>query len=107
MLKKIITILLTASTSTAIAADYSQDTGIITKLYASAYGGIAVQIDTGFVDAITDNQCPTNNGWAGNNSADSVLKSAILAAKTTGEPITITTLGCDGGWIKIVDVYLE
>ncbi len=93
------------------AQTYSQDSGTITSMYVSQAGSVAVKLDGGFPNASSQNQCATanTNGWSGNSSADPVLKSALLAAKSSKQPVVVTTLGCEGGgtWYKIIDIYIN
>jgi len=91
----------------ALSYGYSSDTGKVTRVFVNPAGAIAVQIEGGFQHAVADEQCVSNNGWAGHGNADSVLKSAILAAKASGQSITVTTEGCNGGWFKIKDLYIN
>ena len=90
-----------------MAMAYSTDTGVVKRVFVNPDGLIAFQIEGGFTDAIADGQCPSNNGWAGHNNADSLLKSAILAAKVGGLSVTVTTQGCEGSWLKIKDMYVN
>lgn len=89
------------------AASYSQDNGVISRVFVSAEGAVAAQLKGGFPRANSDNQCPENNGWAGLRMADNTIKSAILAAKTANLSVTITIEGCEGPWFKIKDIYLN
>ncbi|MDO6708527.1 hypothetical protein [Photobacterium sp. 1_MG-2023] len=86
---------------------YSQDNGVISRVYINPEGAIAVQLKQGFPKAKSDNQCPDGNGWAGLRMADNAIKSAILAAKSATISVTITTEGCEGAWFKIRDIYLN
>ncbi|WP_163835762.1 hypothetical protein [Spartinivicinus ruber] len=87
-------------------AKYSQDTGKIKEVYVSYGGAIAILLDRPFANAISTNQCPSSNAYAGNTSADPALKSAILTAKSSGQTVRVTIEGCDSGWFKIIDIYL-
>ena len=99
-------VLLYTENTIAATAIYSQDTGIIEKMYTNASGDIAITLQGGFQNAITTQQCPTNIGWAGNYSASNILKAALIAAKSSGLKITVTTAGCEGSsWFKIIDIY--
>lgn len=92
-----------------VYAAYSQDVGKIAELYVNDSGNIAVRLDGGFPNAIAAGQCSIGYGWAGRVAANSTLKAALLAAKSTGSSVTITTLGCETGsdWLKILDVYIK
>lgn len=91
----------------AHAAPYTQDAGKIKTFYANASGGFALQLDVGFPNAQAGGQCTTNNGWAGNSTADPILKSTLLAAKASQQTVNVTIQGCDGSWYKIIDVYVN
>jgi len=91
----------------SLSFGYSQDAGIVTRVFVSSGGEIAIQIEGGFKDSIADGQCASNNGWAGHSSADPVLKAAILAAKASGQSLTVTTEGCNGAWFKVKDLYIN
>jgi hypothetical protein len=93
--------------SSKVFAGYSQDEGEVTRIYVSPQGAIALQLKNGFPNAKSTNQCPQNNGWAGLSTADSVLKSVIITAKSTGQELTVTVEGCNGAWFKIKDIYLN
>ncbi|OZG72361.1 hypothetical protein BTA51_16660 [Hahella sp. CCB-MM4] len=87
----------------------ASDTGIIAELYVDEGGSIAIKLDNGFPNATSDNTCSSNNGWAGNTTADPALKSALLAAKAAKSPVTVSMNGCDasGAWIKVHAVYVK
>ena len=108
-MKRVIILLgLTLFSSYSYAQAYSQDAGIIKNFHANNGGGVAVTIEGGYVNANLANQCPDDKAWAGEHTLDPILKSALLTAYTSGKPVTITTLGCTaGGWLKIIDVYLN
>ena len=96
--------------SFAYAVSYSFDTGKITTLFASQSGSIAITLDGGFPNATAASQCPTSsNGWAGNAQPSNTLKAALMMAKATNATVTITTQGCEGngGWLKIIDMYIK
>lgn len=92
---------------------YSQDSGKITELYANDSGGIAIHLENGFPNALSSAQCPSvsSNGswWAGNLTAKSSLKAALMTAKAIGSNVVITINGCEAGgaWLKILDVYIR
>lgn len=91
---------------------YSQDSGVIGKVYVSSIGGIAITLQGGFSNATAAQECPGNNGFAGmpaGSGADPLLKSAILAAKASGQNVTVTTEGCEAGgnWLKLTGIYLD
>ncbi|MDW6005373.1 hypothetical protein [Vibrio mangrovi] len=89
------------------AASYSQDTGSVSQVYVSPSGSIALLLQGGYPNAVSSRQCPSSNGWAGVSNADGAFKSVILAAKTSGQKLTVTINGCEGGWFKIQDLYLQ
>jgi hypothetical protein len=103
-------VVLLISTS-VMATSYTQDSGKISSLYANAGGSVAVKLDSGFLNAVAGNQCSNigPNGWAGNNAADPLLKSALLAAKTSNQNVVLTVQGCESGgaWFKLIDIYLK
>jgi len=108
-MKKSLTLLLTCATlSIAAHAGYSQDSGRITQLFTNTDRAIGVTLDNGFPNAIAAKQCPTTDGnYAGFVTADPIFKAALLIAKSKGSTVTITTQGCEGGWFKILDVYVK
>ncbi len=83
----------------------TSEAGIISELYVNDLGHIAVKLQGGFPNA--EKECPEHNGWAGNSSADPALKSALLAAKTTGATVSLSIYGCDGGWLKVRGIYVR
>lgn len=89
------------------AAALSADTGTVERVFASTEGSIAVRLNGGFPQANADNQCPGNNGWAGIQVSDGVIKSTIIAAKASGQTLTVITNGCEDGWLKIKHLYLN
>jgi len=100
----LVTTLLTLS---ATCYGYTTDSGKISRVYVNPKGAIALQLDNGFPNANSNNECPSNHGWAGLAETDPVMKSAILAAKASGQSITVRLEGCIGVWIKIMDMYLN
>lgn len=101
--KKLLAILAILNTSYAFA--YSQDTGKVGTIYTSLDGGISFTLVGGFVNAIATNQCPSNIGYAGNASASNVFKAALMTAKGSDLPITVTISGCEGSWFHVLDIY--
>lgn len=101
--KKLLVVLVLLNTSYAFA--YSQDTGKIGTIYQSLDGGISFTMVGGFVNAISSNQCPSNIGYAGNATASNVFKAALMTAKGSDLPITVTISGCEGNWFRILDIY--
>lgn len=90
------------------SAGYSQDTGKITNFYSNLNGDVGIQLDNGFHNANKENQCPNNNGFAGvAANANPFIKSALLSAKAANKTIVVTTYGCQGSWLKIVDMYIK
>lgn len=101
--------ILTLSSFSAFAA-FSADSGKIIALYVSSGGNIAIRLDGGTPNANAANQCPNYNGWVGVATADATFKAALLAAKTTGAPVTIITEGCSPAspaWLGLKDVYVN
>lgn len=89
-------------------AGWSQDSGRVVQLYANANGAIAVQLDGGFPNSIAAGQCTSSDGgWAGLATPNPSVRAALVLAKATGSPVVITTEGCEGGWLKILDVYVK
>jgi hypothetical protein len=91
------------------APPYSADTGKITTLFATATGAMAIQLDGGYPHATADGQCPGAGNFSGFSTADPILKSALLAAKSAGTTVTIITVGCvaGGGWFGLSQVYVN
>ena len=87
-------------------AALSQDIGQIAELYVNETGQIAIKLSGGFLNAIATNQCPANNGYAGNTTANNAFKAALLTAKAMGNNVRVSILSCDGTWFRIVDVYI-
>lgn len=100
----IIGLVFIASVSNVYAA--STDTGVISTLYATPEGSVAIQLDSGYPNAVANAECATFNSWAGHTAADSYLKSAILTAYAAKKQIKVVTLGCAGNWVKIVAIYV-
>ena len=87
---------------------YSQDTGQIAELFTSQTGAIAIRLSTGYKNAIAAGQCPSSDGtWAGLTAPNPAIKAALMLAKAQNSTVTITTLGCEGGWLKIMDMYVK
>ncbi|PAJ71624.1 hypothetical protein CJF42_25735 [Pseudoalteromonas sp. NBT06-2] len=105
MKKYILLAVLLAFSGGALA--YSQDTEGVSRVFVTPQGSIALQLKGGFPKAIETNQCQTNNGWAGLKTSDPVLKSVIIAAKSSGQKLTVTIEGCEGTWFKIKDLYMN
>ena len=85
------------------------DEGRISELYTHADGRIAIKLDTGFPNAITANECPSGKVWAGNESANSSMKAALITAKASGSPVKVTISGCtnNGTWMKLIDLTVR
>ncbi len=107
MYKKILMVVSLFLSLSINAANYSQDTGTVSKVYVSPSGSIALLLNNGYPNAVSSGQCAGSNGWAGVTNADGAFKSVILAAKTSGQKLTVTINGCEGGWFKIQDLYLQ
>lgn len=89
-------------------AGWSQDSGRIAQLFATPDGAIAIALDNGFPNAIAAQQCPAGDGqWAGVATSNAAFKGALMLAKSAGSQIVVTTLGCEGSWLKIIDVYVK
>lgn len=109
---KILTLLLftfVGLSNGANSASYSEDTDVVTQVYANPAGSIALRLKDGFSAANKAQQCPGNNGFAGLSGDDvaPIIKSIILAAKVSGQPLTVITEGCNGSWLKILSVHLK
>jgi len=90
------------------ASAWIQDTGVITEMYVSASGSVAVKLTGGFPNAVADGQCPSYNGWAGvASTVDPNMKASLLMAKISESPVVLTISGCQGAWMKIVDMYVK
>lgn len=100
----LVTTLLTLS---ATCYGYTADFGKISRIYVTPAGSIALQLDNGFPNANSNNECPSNNGWAGLTETDPVMKSAIIAAKTSGQSVLVNLEGCVGRWLRIKEMYLN
>jgi hypothetical protein len=89
---------------------YTQDSGKITNIFVSPTGSIAFKVNNGregIPNAVAVYSCSSGGGWIGHNSADPVLKSAVLAAKAANMDIVITIEGCEGDWFKVKDMYIN
>ena len=107
MKKILINLILLLSFSQPIIAGTAEE-GVISELYIDEAGNIAVKLNGGYPTA--SGECPGNNGWAGNTSADPTMKSALLAAKATGNTVSLSISGCDSvssTWLKINAVYVK
>jgi len=92
----------------AANAGYSQDSGIITQIFVTPEGAIALNLDTGSPNPKAAGQCAAGDGhWAGIATANPVFKATLLTAKSAGSQVFLTTLGCEGGWFKIMDMYVK
>jgi len=100
----LVTALLTLSAS---CYGHTPDSGKISRVYVNPTGAIALQLDNGFPNANSNNECPSNNGWAGLAETDPVMKSAIIAAKTSGQSVLLNLEGCVGRWLRIKEMYLN
>ena len=105
-MKFLYTLLLLVMTSSAAYGGGGEE-GIISELYADADGNIAVKFAGGFPKAEAANKCSNYTGWAGNRNVAPILKSTLLAAKSSGSPVILAISGCDGGWLKINAVYVK
>lgn len=87
----------------------TNDTGTIKELYIDQGGAIAIQLNEGLPNSVSANECPTYNGFAGNQTADPALTSALLAAKVSNSTVQLSILGCEAGgaWMKITAVYIK
>jgi hypothetical protein len=96
------------SWSVMAQAGYSQDSGQIAELFTSQNGAIAIRLSNGYKNAIAAGQCPSSDGsWAGLVAPNSSIKAAIMLAKAQNSTVVITTLGCEGAWLKIMDMYVR
>jgi hypothetical protein len=98
-------LILVAVTSSVCA---TSDTGIITNIFVSASGSVAVKLDGGFPNSDNAGECPSYNGWAGvSASTDPAIKSAMLAAKVSGSNVALSITGCNGGWLNVNAIYVN
>jgi hypothetical protein len=96
------------SWSVMAQAGYSQDSGQIAELFTSQSGAIAIRLSSGYKNAIAAGQCASSDGtWAGLIAPNSSIKAAIMLAKAQNSTVVITTSGCEGGWLKIMDMYVK
>ena len=80
-----------------------QALGTIKESYVHESGVIAIKFNEGFTSkAIAE--CTIYNGYAGSRTADPVLKSLLLAAYSSKAKVKVGISGCDGEWLKIIDV---
>jgi hypothetical protein len=94
--------------STPLTAVSSEDTGQIVELFATTTGAIAIRLSNNFANAAAANECTASNGWAGAaETANPILKATLLTAKASGQTIRVAITGCEGGWWKIVAVYVQ
>ena len=85
---------------------------MISQLYTDSSGNLAVKLEGGFPNSVAANECSTanGNGWAGvATTADSGIKAALLAAKTSQSPVSLSITGCEAGGarLKITAVYVK
>ncbi|MEC4088705.1 MULTISPECIES: hypothetical protein [Pseudoalteromonas] len=82
--------------------------GKIIRLFVSETGSIAVRLDKNYNDSAKQ-ACPGFNGWAGNVSADPILKSTLLAAHASKTNVALSISGCTAGgaWVKVAAVYSD
>ena len=106
-MKVIFPLIITLFSIHSHAETFSADTSKVERIFASTEGSIAVRLNGGFPQANADKQCPGNNGWAGIVVSDGVIKSTIIAAKASGQTLTVVTNGCEGDWLKINNLYLN
>lgn len=93
----------------SIANASSQDEGKITSFYSDIHGTVAFLLDSGFVNGKSI-ECPQTNGFAAlNPNAPDVLKSLVLAAKSSNQTVVVVTDGChaNGVWLKIHSIYIK
>ena len=86
------------------------DSGIVKAFFAGPSGMVAIQLDNGFPNAKAGGVCASSPGlWAGSTAADPILKSAMLAAKTSGAHVSVTLNGCDssGLWHKVENIFIN
>ena len=88
------------------------DEGVIAQLYTDSSGNLAVKLEGGFPNSIAANECSTanGNGWAGvATTVNSSVKAALLAAKASQSPVSLSITGCEAGgaWLKITAVYVK
>lgn len=92
----------------SLSASASQDIGKISTIFVSTSGDIAITLTGGFPNATESNQCFGYKEYAGiPASADPAFKSTLLAAKAAQQTVRVIISGCQGGWFKIVGIYVE
>jgi len=86
----------------------SVDVGSITEIYSDNEGHIGIKLDTGFINADQNGECPTSNGWIGLYAPHENLLKTIYHARETGATVTVVTNGCEGPtWVKLQSIYLK
>lgn len=103
-------VLLVASLTFCMSAyaGHSQDSGRIVEIFVNTNGAIALRLDNAFPNAFASKQCPNGDGtWAGTVLADPIFKATLLMAKSRSSPVVVTIEGCEGGWFKIIDIYVR
>ncbi|WP_028886831.1 hypothetical protein [Teredinibacter turnerae] len=93
----------TLMVTSCISHAYNQQTAKILELYVHEEGSFAIKLQGGFLESVKQ-ECPSNNGYAGSRIADPYLKSFLLAQFAAAREVKIGFSGCDGGWIRILDV---
>ncbi|MCG9598923.1 hypothetical protein L1D15_19705 [Vibrio sp. Isolate25] len=93
--------------SSSTFAGSSMDVGTIKGVFVKPNGTIAVSLQQGFPNAKTSGQCENSNGWAGLGTSENIFKSALLSAKATQDTVKIVIEGCEGGWYRIKELYIE
>ena len=83
--------------------------GTISTLHTDSAGNVAVKLAEGFPQAVVNAECSTATGWAGVGAVNSALKAALLTAKATQTPVSLSISGCEAGgvWLKVIAVYLK
>jgi hypothetical protein len=82
------------ATLAPVSSFAAADVGKIVEIYAHPSGQMALRLDNGLPNSNLANNCGvTGNVWAGVAASDSnTIKSAMLAAKSSGSPVTLVTL---------------
>lgn len=97
-------------TAAPLSLGAATDSGKVKAFFAGPNGMVAIQLDNGFPNAKANGVCSSASGaWAGSTTADPILKSALLAAKTSESQVTVTLNGCDSGglWYKVENIFIN
>jgi len=88
-----------------MAFSATTDVGTVSQVYVSYAGHIAVKLNEGIPNITAAGEC-SGATWVGRYTADPVMKSVLIAAKASGAKVTVSASGCEGGWAKLLGVYM-